>query len=109
MRKNEHLLTEQLPQTNITYCFESEKDAHVLSMNKKVGIQARIMAMAVDLNAIKARLYSIPHDCDYHRAVVINLIRIDLPDMIEELEEHRASLQAKQETINMSEPRKHLP
>ena len=66
--------------------------------------------MAVDLNAIKARLGSIPDQLMYTFPLCVRkLLNEDLPALIAESEEHRASLAAKEQTVKMGEGRKHLP
>ncbi len=68
--------------------------------------------MAVDLEEIKARLFARIED----ETIFCKWIKQDIQTLCDEVEtlraelaEHRASLKAKEETINYTEPRRHLP
>jgi hypothetical protein len=62
-----------------------------------------LRAKAIDLNAIRARLGSIPDRVFGVMAPKIRLLLLDdMPALLAEIEESRASLKAKQVTINHS-------
>lgn len=71
----------------------------------------------VNISAVKARMGSIPDGFSFNRSALSTLVKKDLPELIEEiialrmeLEEFRASLTAKAETVKLNQGRGiHLP